>query len=77
MVSLRDICFQQDIDNIVFITMVTRGRLHETTCFHTTVRIYPAKSGTGYILYIENVVFNMIVSQVRSHIKKMLNNSQK
>ena len=25
-------------------------RLQETTCFHTTVRIYPAKSGTGNIL---------------------------
>ena len=39
------------IENIGFITIVSRGRLHETTCFHTTVRIYPAKSGTGYILY--------------------------
>ena len=65
--QLRDICFQQDIENIVFNTIFSRGRLHETTCSHTAVRIYPAKSGTGYILYIENVVFNMIVSQVRSH----------
>ena len=49
--QLRDICFQQDKENIVFIMIVSRGRLQETTCFHTTVRIYPAKSGTGNILF--------------------------
>ena len=73
--QLRDICFQQDKENIVFIMIVSRGRLQRTTCFHTTVRIYTAKSEKGCILYRKCCFhYGRFTSQITED--KMLNYSQ-